>query len=178
MIFKAKRSMALVMGLVLAAAPLAAHAQRGPGGPGGPGGGGGHGGGPGGGSGGGPGRGSGGGSGFHGGGPGGPGRGGPGGWRGGGPRGGPHGGMWRSGDRYDGGGIFVDNWRGYRGLYAPPPGYRWINYGGSFLLAAVATGIIANVIAGSAYSAAPYPAYGAYPVVPAPVPYPPPPPGY
>ncbi|GBQ51686.1 hypothetical protein AA18895_2328 [Acetobacter ghanensis DSM 18895] len=91
--------------------------------------------------------------------------------------------MWRSGDRYDGGGIFVDNWRGYRGLYAPPPGYRWINYGGSFLLAAIATGIISNVITGGAYPATPYPvatpypAYGAYPVAPAPVPYPPPP-GY
>ncbi|MBS0967093.1 RcnB family protein, partial [Acetobacter okinawensis] len=107
-------------------------------------------------------------------------RGGPGGWRGG---GGPHGGMWRAGDRYDGGGIFVDNWRGYGGLYAPPPGYRWINYGGSFLLAAIATGVISNVIAGGAYAAAPYPvatpypAYPAVPVVPAPVPYPPPP-GY
>ncbi|MDN6714331.1 MAG: RcnB family protein, partial [Acetobacter sp.] len=109
-------------------------------------------------------------------------RGGPGGgpgW-GAGPRGGPHGGSWRRGDRYDGGGIFVDNWRGYRGLYAPPPGYRWISYGGSFLLAAVATGIISNVIAGSVYPATPYPVatpYPAYPVVPAPVPYPPPP-GY
>ncbi|MCI1244142.1 RcnB family protein [Acetobacter fabarum] len=168
MIFKAKRSMALLMGLLVAAAPLAAYAQRGPGGPGG----GGHGGpgGPGG-----PGRGPGGG---HGGGfRGGPG-GGPG-W-GAGPRGGPHGGSWRRGDRYDGGGIFVDNWRGYRGLYAPPPGYRWISYGGSFLLAAVATGIISNVIAGSVYPATPYPVatpYPAYPVVPAPVPYPPPP-GY
>ncbi|MFH7812946.1 MULTISPECIES: RcnB family protein [Acetobacter] len=60
-------------------------------------------------------------------------------------------------------------------MYAPPPGYRWISYGGSFLLAAVATGIISNVIAGSAYPVAtPYPVY---PVAPAPVPYPPPP-GY
>ncbi|MFT8469220.1 MAG: RcnB family protein, partial [Acetobacter syzygii] len=136
---------------------------------------------PGGGPGGGPGRGPGGGGhgGFHG----GPG-GGPGGWRGGGG-GGPRGGMWRRGDRYDGGGIFVDNWRGYRGLYAPPPGYRWISYGGSFLLAAVATGIISNVITGGTYPAVPYPvatpypAYGAYPVVPVPTPVPAPyPPGY
>ncbi|NHN85577.1 hypothetical protein GOB93_13130, partial [Acetobacter musti] len=91
--------------------------------------------------------------------------------------GGPHGGMWRRGDRYNGGGVFVDNWRGYRGLYAPPPGYRWIDYGGSFLLAAIATGIISSVVAGSAYGsgapvATPYPTYpgGAYPATAAPYP--------
>ncbi|WP_264813086.1 RcnB family protein, partial [Acetobacter oeni] len=95
--------------------------------------------------------------------------------------GGPHGGMWRAGDHYNGGGVFVDNWRGYRGLYAPPPGYRWIDYGGSFLLAAVTSGIISSVIASTAYPATTgYPAatpYGAYPAAPAqypvaPTPYP------
>lgn len=58
---------------------------------------------------------------------------------------------WHRGDRYDGGGYYVDNWRGYNGLYAPPNGYRWINYGGTFLLTAIATGVISNIIANQAY---------------------------
>lgn len=151
MFIRMSRTMAFIMGLIVTAAPVVANAQRGPGG-------GGHGGG----------------GGFHR--DGGGGRGGPGGGR---MNGGPHGGMWRPGDRYDGGGVFVDNWRGYRGLYAPPRGYRWINYGGSFLLAAIATGIITNVIASNAAATAaypavatPYPAYGAYPATVAPTPYP------
>ncbi|WP_338030449.1 RcnB family protein [Gluconacetobacter aggeris] len=88
-------------------------------------------------------------------GPGGPGydRGGP--WNGGGR-------VWRRGDRYDGprsGMWAVQDWRRYRGLYAPPPGYYWVQYGNQFLLTAVATGIIASVIAG---------AYGAGPMGPGP----------
>ncbi|MGO3518131.1 MAG: RcnB family protein, partial [Acetobacter cibinongensis] len=57
---------------------------------------------------------------------------------------------WHRGERYDGGGYYVDNWRGYNGLYAPPNGYRWINYGGTFLLTAIATGVISNIIANQA----------------------------
>lgn len=54
---------------------------------------------------------------------------------------------WHRGERYDGGGYYVDNWHSYNGLYAPPAGYRWINYGGTFLLTAIATGVISNIIA-------------------------------
>ncbi|MFW7266694.1 RcnB family protein [Gluconacetobacter sp. Hr-1-5] len=105
---------------------------------------------------------------------------GPGGGPGGGPgynRGGPQygggggGRVWRRGDRYDGprSGMWqVQDWRRYRGLYAPPPGYYWVQYGNQFLLAALATGIIANVIANS-YGAGGYgPGYGAGPMGPAP----------
>ncbi|MFT8423380.1 MAG: RcnB family protein, partial [Gluconacetobacter sp.] len=70
--------------------------------------------------------------------------------------------MWRRGDRYDGprSGMWqVQDWRRYRGLYAPPPGYYWVQYGNQFLLTALATGIISNVIAN---------AYGAGPMGPAP----------
>lgn len=88
------------------------------------------------------------------GGPGGPGRGNDG--RGGMP--GPDGGrVWHRGDRYDGprGGMWaVQDWRQYRGLSAPPPGYYWVQYGNQFLLTAVATGIISSVIAGT-YAAGP-----------------------
>lgn len=144
---KTKRSVALLMGLALTIAPTVASAQGGPEGGrdgGGPGGGG-H---------------------RDGGGPGG--GGGGGGFRG----AGPHRGMWRSGDRYNGGGVFVDSWHRYPGLYAPPPGYRWIDYGGSFLLAAITTGIISNVIMGNVNGPAvvpptPYPSYR-----PTPAPYP------
>ncbi|WP_259654748.1 RcnB family protein [Gluconacetobacter dulcium] len=48
----------------------------------------------------------------------------------------------------------VQDWRRYRGLYAPPPGYYWVQYGNQFLLTALATGIISNVIA-NAYGAGP-----------------------
>nr|WP_220790408.1 RcnB family protein [Gluconacetobacter takamatsuzukensis] len=96
------------------------------------------------------------------------GRGGPGGGPGGGhgyDRGGPQNGggrIWRRGDRYDGprsGMWAVQDWRRYRGLYAPPPGYYWVQYGNQFLLTALATGIISSVIASS---------YGAGPMGPGP----------
>lgn len=87
----------------------------------------------------------------RGGGPGGPG--GPGGGHGD-FRSGGHGGgqnrIWRRGDRYDGprGSRWaVNNWRNYRGLYAPPRGYYWMRYGDQFLLTALATGLIAGVVA-------------------------------
>ncbi|MBO1360663.1 RcnB family protein [Acetobacter sacchari] len=57
--------------------------------------------------------------------------------------------MWRSGMRYYGGSPWVNDWRGYPGLYAPPYGYRWVHDGNSFLLTAVATGVISAVVAGA-----------------------------
>lgn len=39
----------------------------------------------------------------------------------------------------------VSNWRAYR-LAAPPRGYHWVQVGGDFVLVAIATGIIANII--------------------------------
>ncbi len=39
----------------------------------------------------------------------------------------------------------VDNWRGYR-LSAPPRGYHWVQLGADFVLIAVATGVIAQII--------------------------------
>ncbi len=44
-------------------------------------------------------------------------------------------------------GYYVNNWQAYPGLYAPPSGYQWMNVGGSdFLLVALATGLIANLL--------------------------------
>ncbi|QOL49856.1 RcnB family protein [Massilia litorea] len=42
----------------------------------------------------------------------------------------------------------VDNWRSHR-LSAPPRGYHWVQVGGDYVLAAVATGIIASVLLGN-----------------------------
>jgi Ni/Co efflux regulator RcnB len=39
----------------------------------------------------------------------------------------------------------VDDWRGHR-LAAPPRGYHWVQAGGDYLLVAIATGIIAQVL--------------------------------
>jgi Ni/Co efflux regulator RcnB len=38
----------------------------------------------------------------------------------------------------------VNDWRGHR-LNAPPRGYHWVQTGGDYVLAAVATGLIAQV---------------------------------
>ncbi|MBF0851498.1 hypothetical protein HKD31_06545 [Gluconobacter sp. R71646] len=81
---------------------------------------------------------------------GGPGGGGHGDFRGGGGHGGGQNRIWRRGDRYDGprGSRWaINNWRNYRGLYAPPRGYYWMRYGDQFLLTALATGLIAGVVA-------------------------------
>jgi Ni/Co efflux regulator RcnB len=43
-------------------------------------------------------------------------------------------------------GYYVGNWQAYPGLYAPPYGYQWVNVGGDFLLVALATGLIANLL--------------------------------
>ena len=42
--------------------------------------------------------------------------------------------------------FYVQDW-GYYGLRPPPPGYRWVYVDGNFVLMALATGLIANVIA-------------------------------
>jgi Ni/Co efflux regulator RcnB len=58
---------------------------------------------------------------------------------------------WRRGGyvprEYWGPRYYVRDWRAYH-LYEPPYGYRWVSVNGDFVLAAIATGIIANVILG------------------------------
>ena len=46
---------------------------------------------------------------------------------------------------YRGYSYVVNDWRGHR-LVAPPRGYQWIQYGGDYLLIAVASGLIANIV--------------------------------
>lgn len=56
---------------------------------------------------------------------------------------------WRRGGRvpqeYRGRNYVVNDWRANR-LSAPPRGYQWVGVGGDFVLAAVATGLIAQII--------------------------------
>ncbi|MFT8932736.1 MAG: RcnB family protein [Acetobacter syzygii] len=86
--------------------------------------------------------------------PGGPGRGGMRGGRGGPGHDSDHYDMnrrWQRGDRYDGpvnSRWYVNDWRSHSGLYAPPPGYRWMQYGNQFLLTSIASGVIAGVVGG------------------------------
>lgn len=47
--------------------------------------------------------------------------------------------------RYRGNGYYVSDWRRH-GLRAPPRGYRWHKVDDQYVLAAVATGLIASVI--------------------------------
>jgi len=47
--------------------------------------------------------------------------------------------------RYRGNGYYVNDYRRY-GLRAPPRGYRWHRVNDQYVLAAVATGLIASVI--------------------------------
>lgn len=42
--------------------------------------------------------------------------------------------------------YYVNDWRAYQGLYAPPYGHQWVNVNGDFLLIALATGLIANAL--------------------------------
>ncbi|QNA88145.1 RcnB family protein [Massilia sp. Dwa41.01b] len=42
----------------------------------------------------------------------------------------------------------VDNWRSHR-LSAPPRGHHWVQVGNDYVLAAIATGIIASVLLGN-----------------------------
>jgi Ni/Co efflux regulator RcnB len=39
----------------------------------------------------------------------------------------------------------VDDWRGHR-LSAPPRGYHWVQTGGDYVLVAIATGIILQLL--------------------------------
>lgn len=50
--------------------------------------------------------------------------------------------------RYRGNGYYVSDWRRH-GLRAPPRGYRWVRVDDQYILAAVATGLIASVILAS-----------------------------
>ena len=43
-------------------------------------------------------------------------------------------------------GYYVSNWHAHRGLYAPPHGHQWVQVGSDFLLVAIATGLIANLL--------------------------------
>ena len=49
--------------------------------------------------------------------------------------------------QYLAGNYYVNNWQAYPGLYAPPYGYQWVDTGGDFVLAAIATGLIVNLLA-------------------------------
>ena len=51
-------------------------------------------------------------------------------------------------DQYRGRQYVVDDWRGHH-LSAPPRGYHWVQTGGDYVLAAVATGIIASILINS-----------------------------
>jgi Ni/Co efflux regulator RcnB len=42
--------------------------------------------------------------------------------------------------------YYVNDWHSHGGLYAPPYGHQWVNVDGDFLLVALATGIIANLL--------------------------------
>jgi Ni/Co efflux regulator RcnB len=42
----------------------------------------------------------------------------------------------------------VEDWRGH-GLHSPPRGYHWVQTGGDYVLAAIATGIILELLLGN-----------------------------
>ena len=48
---------------------------------------------------------------------------------------------------YRGRQYVVNDWRGHR-LQQPPRGYQWMGVGGDVVLAAVATGLIAQIVIG------------------------------
>jgi Ni/Co efflux regulator RcnB len=56
---------------------------------------------------------------------------------------------WRRGDRlpyaYRHRNYVVDDWRGHH-LRQPPRGYEWVQDGGDYLLVAIATGVIAEIL--------------------------------
>lgn len=43
-------------------------------------------------------------------------------------------------------GHYVNDWHAHPGLYAPPSGHQWMQVGSDFLLVALATGLIANLL--------------------------------
>ena len=49
---------------------------------------------------------------------------------------------------YRGSHYVIDDWRGH-GLGYPPRGYHWVQAGGDYLLVAVASGIIAQILIGN-----------------------------
>jgi Ni/Co efflux regulator RcnB len=58
---------------------------------------------------------------------------------------------WHKGERlpaeYRDHNYVVDDWREH-GLHQPPRGYQWVGVNGDYVLAAVATGVIASVLLG------------------------------
>lgn len=58
---------------------------------------------------------------------------------------------WRRGGRvpaeYRGRNYVVNDWRAYR-LQPPPRGYQWVGVGGDYVLAAVASGLIMQIVVG------------------------------
>ncbi|RYY99566.1 MAG: hypothetical protein EOO24_17265 [Comamonadaceae bacterium] len=42
--------------------------------------------------------------------------------------------------------YYVNDWHSHRGLYAPPHGHQWMQVGSEFVLVALATGLIANLL--------------------------------
>jgi Ni/Co efflux regulator RcnB len=42
--------------------------------------------------------------------------------------------------------YYVNDWHSHRGLYAPPQGQQWMQVGSEFVLVALATGLIANLL--------------------------------
>ncbi|MBU6424778.1 MAG: RcnB family protein [Rhodospirillales bacterium] len=61
-------------------------------------------------------------------------------------------GRWARGDHFDRQREVIghDDWDRYH-LHAPPPGYEWVRSGDQFIMIAIASGIIASIIAGSIY---------------------------
>jgi Ni/Co efflux regulator RcnB len=51
-------------------------------------------------------------------------------------------------DRYRNRQYVVNDWRGHH-LRQPPRGYHWVQTGGDYVLAAIATGVIADIIINS-----------------------------
>ena len=49
--------------------------------------------------------------------------------------------------QYRGPQYVVQDWRSHR-LSAPPRGYHWVQYGGDYMLVAIASGVIAQLILG------------------------------
>ena len=47
---------------------------------------------------------------------------------------------------YRGNNYVVSDWRRHRGLHAPQRGYHWVQTGNDYVLVAIATGLIANVL--------------------------------
>jgi Ni/Co efflux regulator RcnB len=61
----------------------------------------------------------------------------------------PRGGAWARGQRLPPGYrdhyYVVNDWNSHR-LYRPQPGYQWVQVGSQFMLVAIASGVIANII--------------------------------